>query len=113
MKFLLLPLSFLLTFSLSAQYYYNDIVGTMETNRKMQTYLANKVKKVSADAYTQDPYSQQSSKTTDFSETQEVSESGRALKIVTITNFNRTASYNRFDDKGRLTSITDTSLGVE
>jgi len=113
MKFLLLPLFFLFTSPLFAQYYYNDIIGTQETNRKMQTYLVNKVKTVSADAYTQDPYTQQSSKTTDFSETQEIRESGRALKIVTVTDFNRTTSYNRFDDKGRLASVTDTSLGVE
>src|SRR5687768_12591845 len=108
MKFLLLPLSFLLTFSLSAQYYYNDIIGTMETNRQMQTYLANKVRTVSADGYTP-----QGSKATDFTETHEVRDNGKALKVVTVSNFNRSTHYNRFDDQGRVINITDSSLGVQ
>lgn len=112
MKFLLLPLFLLCSMIIHAQYYYNDIVGTQETNRQMQAYLTNKVKTVSTEAYTYDPSTQQSSRTNDFSETQEVREDGKALKIVTVTNFNRTTSYNRFDDKGRLASVTDTSLGV-
>lgn len=112
MKFLVLPVLIFSSMIMHAQYYYNDIVGTQETNRQMQAFVSNKVRTVSADAYVQDPNTQQSSKSTDFSETQEVRENGRALKIVTVTNFNRTVSYNRFDDKGRLTSVTDTSLGV-
>ena len=108
MKFLLLPLSFLLTISLSAQYYYNDIIGTIETNRQMQTYIANKVRTVSADGYTP-----QGSKATDFSETHEVKENGKVLKVVTVANFNRSTRYNRFDDQGRVMSITDSSLGVQ
>lgn len=107
MKFLLVPAFFVCSFSLHAQYYYNDIIGTMETNRMMQTYLANKVKTVSVDGYTP-----QGSKTTDFSETHEVRENGKVLKIVTTTSFNRVANYRRFDDKGRLSSVTDTSMGV-
>jgi hypothetical protein len=34
--------------SLQAQYYYNDIIGTQETNRQMKTYVVNKVQTVSA-----------------------------------------------------------------
>jgi len=94
--------------SLRAQYYYNDIIGTRETNRQMQNYLANKVKTVSADGYTP-----QGSKATDFAEVQEVLENGKALKVVTNANLNRSVNYNRFDDKTRLISITDSSLGVE
>jgi antitoxin component YwqK of YwqJK toxin-antitoxin module len=107
MKFLLLPAFFICSFSLNAQYYYNDIMGTLETNRMMQTYLANKVKTVSVDGY-----NERGMKTTDFSETQEVRENGKVLKIVTTTNLNRVANYKRFDDKGRLSSVTDTSMGI-
>ncbi|NOT50548.1 MAG: hypothetical protein HOP10_04665 [Chitinophagaceae bacterium] len=108
MKFLLLTAFFVSSFSLHAQYYYNEIVGTMETNRKMQTYLTNKVKTVSADGYTP-----QGSKATDFSEVQEVKENGKALRIVTVANFNRTVSYSRFDELGHVISIIDSSLGVQ
>lgn len=108
MKILLLPFLFIASVSLQAQYYYNDIAGTLETNRQMQTYLANKVKMVSAAGYTP-----QGSKATDFSETQEIMENGKALKITTIANLNRTVYYNRFDAQNRLVSITDSVLGVE
>ncbi len=108
MKILLLPVLFVGSLSVQAQYYYNDIVGTLETNRQMQTYLANKVKTVSAAGYTP-----QGSKATDFSEIQEIMENGKALKIITIANLNRTVYYNRFDAQNRLISITDSVLGVE
>lgn len=97
-----------ISFSLRAQYYYNDIIGTQETNRQMQLYLALKVKRVAADGYTP-----QGSKATDFAEVQEVMENGKALKVVTNANFNRSVNYNRFDDKNRLISIIDSSLGVQ
>ncbi len=107
MKFLLLPLTFLCSFTLHAQYFYNDIVGTQETNRQMQTYLANKVKTVTAVGYTAN-----GTRATDFDELHELLESGKALKIVTMANSTRTASYNRFDGQGRVISISDTLLGV-
>ena len=108
MKLQFLLFSLIISACLRAQYYYNDITGTMETNRQMQTYLANKVKMVSAAGYTP-----QGSKATDFSETQEIMENGKALKITTIANLNRTVYYNRFDVQNRLISITDSVLGVE
>lgn len=101
--FFLLPCSA----TIHAQYYYNDIIGTMETNRQMQTYQANKVRTVTAEGYTP-----QGAKATDFVEVQEVKENGKALKIVTNANFNRTVNYNRFDGQGRVTSIIDSTLGV-
>lgn len=108
MKLQFLLFSLIISACLRAQYYYNDIVGTMENNRQMQTYLVNKVKMVSAAGYTP-----QGSKATDFSETQEIMENGKALKITTIANLNRTVYYNRFDAQNRLISITDSVLGVE
>src|SRR5881394_1384914 len=108
MKSLFAALFFLSSSPVYSQYYYNDIVGTMETNRQMQTYLANKVKTVSAEGYTAE-----GSKANDFFESQEIKENGKALKIVTNANLNRTVNYNRFDKEGRLISIIDSSLGVE
>src|SRR5262245_12906278 len=108
MKFLLLPIVTCSFFQLRAQYYYNDIVGTLETNRQMNTYLSNKVKMVSATGY--DPAGV---KATDYSEVQEIKENGRALKISSVVNFNHSLYYNRFDAQNRLISITDSGSTVQ
>src|SRR4029078_3294150 len=94
--------------SLRAQYYYNDIVGTMETNRQMQTFLANKVKMVVSVGYDQNGV-----KATDYSEVQEIKENGRALKFSSRVNNNYGSYYSRFDGSGKLISITDSSTTVQ
>lgn len=108
MKTAFLLLVVFINFSLQAQYYYNDIIGTQETNRQMQTYVASKVAMVSAEGYTP-----KGTKATDFTEVQEVKENGRSLRITTVANFNRSVHHNRFDEKIRLISITDSSLGIQ
>ena len=80
-----------------AQYYYNDIVGTAETNRQMQTFLSNKVATVSATGV-----DQRGAKATDFSEYQEVKESGKALRLTSIVDLNKKITYSRFDDQNRV-----------
>ncbi len=108
MKIFLLPVLLLCSFVLQAQYYYNDIVGTQESNRQMKTYLANKVKTMSATGYTP-----QGSKATDFAEVQEVKENGNALKISRNSDLSHSVFYQRFDAQGRLISITDSSVGIQ
>lgn len=108
MKTILLPFSLLFSFVIQAQYYYNDIVGTLEANRQMKTYLANKVKTVTATGY-----DQRGTKTTDFSEFQEVKENGMALKFSSVTNLNKTVIYSKFDILGRLVRLTDSSTAIE
>jgi YD repeat-containing protein len=108
MKIFLLPVFLLCSFVLQAQYYYNDIVGTQESNRQMKTYLANKVKMMSATGYTP-----QGSKATDFAEVHEIKENGNALKISRNSDFNHSVFYQRFDAQGRLISITDSSVGIQ
>lgn len=100
---------FLLTFSLtlSAQYYYNDIVVTKETNLQMKTFLINKVKSVTATGYDNNGV-----KETNFAEVQEVKENGNALRVSTTSNFNHTVLFNRFDSQKRLTSIIDSSADI-
>ena len=108
MKTILLPFSLLFSFVIEAQYYYNDIVGTLEANRQMKTYLANKVKTVTATGY-----DQRGTKATDFSEFQEIKENGMALKFSAVTNLNKTVIYSKFDTQGRLISMTDSSTAIE
>ena len=108
MKNVLLPLFLLFSLSVTAQYYYNDIIGTEETNRLMKTYSDNKVRTVSASGT-----DQRGVKATDFSEYHEVRENGRALKSTSIINLNKTVLYSRFDEKGRVISMTDSSTNIE
>lgn len=108
MKTILLPITLLCSLALQAQYYYNDIIGTLETNRQMKNYLANKVKTVSATGY-----DQRGAKATDFSEFQEVKENGTALKFSSFTNLNKTVTYSKFDSQGRLIKISDSSTAIE
>ncbi len=107
-KTLLLPAAFFCSFVLRAQYYYNDIIGTREINRQMQTYLANKVKILTATGYTP-----QGSKATDFAEVYEISENGKTLKISRNSELTHSSFYHRFDAQNRLISIIDTSLGIQ
>ncbi|HEX7846906.1 MAG TPA: RHS repeat domain-containing protein [Chitinophagaceae bacterium] len=108
MKNILLAFTLLASFSLRAQYYYNDIIGTQETNRQMKTYLDNKVRTVSASGT-----DQRGVKATDFSEFHEIKENGKALKSTSIVNLNKSVIYSRFDDKGRVISMTDSSNSIE
>jgi hypothetical protein len=108
MKILFLSFTFLCSFVLQAQYYYNDIIATREINRQMQTYVANKVKLVVASGYTP-----QGAKATDFAEVQEISENGKTLRISTNSALTHSSSYQRFDAQNQLTSITDSTLGIE
>lgn len=107
MKNTLLLSLLLMSLSLPAQYYYNDIIATRETNRQMQTYLANKVSTVAATGY-----DQRGMKATDFSEYQEVKENGKALKASSIITLNKAVIYSRFDDKARIISMTDSTSGI-
>ena len=74
----------------------------------MKSYVANKVKTVSATGY-----DNRGVKATDFSEFQEVKENGRVLKNSSINNFNKTVVYSRFDEKGRVINITDSSTAIQ
>ena len=107
MKFLFLITTAFISFQATAQYYYNDIIGTAEINRQMKNFRANKVKMVTAVGV-----DQYGAKNTNFNEMQEVKENGTVLKISTRNNTQVSTYYNRFDAQGRLISITDSSQGL-
>lgn len=108
MKTIFLSTFLLLAGIVNAQYYYNDIIGTLEMNRLMKNYLAQKVNSVSATGY-----DARGAKASNFTEFQEVKENGRALKISTINDMNKTVMYYRFDADARVISITDSSSSLE
>ncbi len=108
MKFLFVPLLLISSLSLHAQYYYDDLVGTRETSRLMQTYREQKVRMVTATGY-----DSKGVKATDFSEVQEIKENGRLLRQSAIRNFTKTVTLSRFDEQGRVISITDSAADIQ
>ena len=107
MKFLSLIVLGLISLQATAQYYYNDIIGTTETNRLMKNYRANKVKMVTTVGI-----DQYGAKNDTYGEVQEIRENGTVLKTSTRNNAQVSVYYNRFDAQGRLISITDSSAGL-
>ncbi len=107
MKILYLALATLSFPTLHAQYYFNDILGTRETNRLIRSFNDNKVRMVSASGFDENGV-----KATDFTEVQEIKENGRALKYSSSTGSNFTTYYSRFDASGRLISMADSSTSV-
>ena len=107
MKFLFLITTAFISFQATAQYYYNDIIGTAEINRQMKNFRANKVKMVTAVGV-----DQYGAKNDTYGEVQEVRENGTVLKTSTRNNTQVSVYYNRFDAQGRLISITDSSAGL-
>jgi hypothetical protein len=108
MKILLLTLSLMTTVAVPAQFYYNDIIATQESSRQMKALTDNKVRTVSATGYDEN-----GTRTTDFTEVQEVRENGALLKTSVIRSLVKTVRYSRFDSQGRLVSMTDSSAGAE
>lgn len=107
MKIPVLLLLTSLSVSANAQYYYNDIVVTGETNMLMQSFRTNKVRMVTAIGYDANGV-----RATDFAEVKEVKENGRALKVSSRSEGAYSALYNRFDEITRLISITDSSSSI-
>ena len=104
MKNILLSFTLLVSVTLNAQYYYNDIIGTQEIAGKMKTYVTAKVRSVTAAGY--DP---QGKKTSDFNEWQDVQANGTILKVTTRNGQTVTRTYYQFDDKARLINARDSS----
>jgi hypothetical protein len=90
--------------SLHAQYYYKDIIGTQEINQMIKLYTSNKVISVEATGFDGD-----GAKNSDFSETHNFWADRNLLKIATRNNTTISNQYYRFDAKGVLTSVSDSS----
>lgn len=105
MKITVLSLLIFVAGTARAQYYYNDIVSTQETNRQMQVWRNNKVKMITATGYDAN-----GTRSTNFSEVKEIKDNGRTLKVSTHNGGYLSVYYNRYDEKGRLINSTDSSL---
>ena len=87
-----------------AQYYYKDIIGTREINNIIRLYEANKVKVVEASGFDGDGV-----QSSDFSETHQLLADRNLLKISSRNKTDITNEYYRFNLKGLLATISDTS----
>jgi len=95
------------TLSLSAQYYYKEIVGTADVNRMIGAYLANNVRTVTATGFDEN-----GRKDADFSETHYFFRDKNTLRIATRNGQTITNQYFRFDKNGLVNTITDTALSM-
>jgi len=108
MKNLLLLTALMISVTLNAQYYYNDILVAREINARMKNYVAANVQSVTATGY-----DAQGKKTTDFNEWQEVQPDHSGLKITTRNGQNVTRSWFRFDEKTRVVNMRDSSTDAQ
>jgi YD repeat-containing protein len=96
-------------FSLQAQYYYKDIVGTKETSDLIKSYMKNKVRAVILSSYDGDNV-----KSDNLFVQQNFSSSSRILKTVTGTGADNAYTSTVFtyaDNDGNITRTVD-STGV-
>jgi hypothetical protein len=93
--------------TLHAQYYYKDLIGTREINQAIKLYLTNKVVSVEAIGFDGD-----GAKNSDFSETHNFFADKNLLKIATRNKTVITNEYYRFDSKGLLINMSDTSSSL-
>ena len=93
--------------TLHAQYYYKDIIGTREINQTIKLYLSNKVLSAEATGFDGDGV-----KNSDFSETHNLFTGNNLLKIATRNKTTITNEYYRFDSKGLLINMSDTSSSL-
>jgi len=108
MKSIFLSICLVVSYILQAQYFYNDIIGTQEAIRQMKAYTINNVKTVSALGT-----DKSGAKASDFSEFHEIRENGSALKVTSINQLTKTIQYSRFNEKGQLISLQDSSSGIQ
>jgi YD repeat-containing protein len=127
MKFLLLATMFFLSLSSQAQYYYKDIVGVKETSDLIRTYRNSKVSRVVLASYDAD-----NTRSDDFFVEQQFSPAtlrtitrsgmtsasvlvshvdaqGRVTKTVDSSNLLTSITEYRYDNDGRLVSVSSIS----
>lgn len=104
MKYLFSILLSLSLYSLKAQFYYNDVIGTIETNARMSLLVSQQIGSISATGF-----DERGAKNTDFNEWQEIGDNGRLMKVTTRNKFDKNTVYYRFDAQQRLLSVTDST----
>lgn len=92
----------------NAQYYYKDLMAADDIKQQMKLLVDNKIQKVISTGYTPN-----GAATADYDETQEVDLAKNQLRIVSVLKHTVSRIHYTFDEKGRLISIADISLGLK
>ncbi len=98
---------FICSFS-SAQYYYNDILATQQSQQQYQLYRAAKVKKMKATSYEEDR-----TPTEGFKLEQELSIDGKKLVTRTANISGKTSEVSSFFELGKLKRTQSYSNGID
>lgn len=104
MRFILSLSSILLAVSGSAQFYYNDIIGSAELNNKMKVLSSNKIKSSTATGY-----DAQGTKSTDFNEWQTIDLTQNKLLVTNRTGQTVTRQTSHFNSDFLVQSIIDST----
>lgn len=88
-------------------YYYNDIVTTKQLGTQMKSYSDAKVKSITSVGYTP-----QGARANDFSENYQIAADGKSFKVSSIENLSGNVLTYKYDDEGKLISLTDSSNGM-
>lgn len=109
MKLALSAIVFISSITIQAQsyHYYNDIVSPADMANQMKSLVQNKVSTITATGYTP-----QGAKASDFSETTQVLDNGKTLRVSKISGLNIQVSRQEFDNAGRLVRTIDSAAGV-
>jgi hypothetical protein len=96
-----------LPYKLSPINYYNDIVSPADMANQMKSLVQNKVSTITAAGYTP-----QGAKASDFSETTQVLDNGKTLRVSKLSGLSINVSRQEYDAAGRQTRIIDSAEGV-
>lgn len=107
MKTYSLILLLVLPFAARAQYYFNELLAAHTIEQRMKTLVEQKVATVTATGY-----DERGARSRDFNEWQQVQPSTRTWLTQTRNGLNITRMAYRFNEAGRLVSISDSSAGV-
>ena len=105
MKSFLAAIALFISFSTSAQYYYQDIVGTKETSAIMKAYRDNKVNRVVLNSYDEN-----NTRSNDFYVEQQFSAVNQTLKTTTRSDMDHESVLTSYlDGNNNVIKTTDSS----
>jgi len=107
MKRLFLLLTLFISVQSFSQYFYNDIIGTAQSNKQHQLLQANKVKKIIAKSFDAD-----NSESEGFSLTQEFSNGGNKLVTASTTSAGNSSLLTSIYNAGKIRKTEETSARV-
>ena len=107
MKAYSLLLALFLPFLAPAQYYFNEWLGASALEQQMKEMLDQKVATVTATGF-----DERGARSRDFNEWQQVQPASRTWLIQTRNGLAITRMAYRFNEAGKLVSISDTSAGI-